>query len=98
MLDFESPVVSKDGKRIFAIGSQPRCELIPYDGKFGFAPYLDGMSIRDLSFFVDGQGMAYVTVPEGQLWRSRVDGSERPGSKVRIWHHRGFVLDSRSTN
>jgi Tol biopolymer transport system component/DNA-binding winged helix-turn-helix (wHTH) protein len=76
-LDFESPVVSKDGKRIFAIGSQPRCELVRYDGKSGFAPYLDGMSIRDLAFSVDGKWMAYVTVPEGQLWRSRVDGSKR---------------------
>jgi Tol biopolymer transport system component/DNA-binding winged helix-turn-helix (wHTH) protein len=76
-LDFESPLVSKDGKRIFAIGSQPRCEVVRYDGKSGFAPYLDGRSIRDLAFSPDGKWVAYVSVPEGQLWRSRVDGSER---------------------
>ena len=76
-LDFASPLVSRDGKRIFAIGSQPRCELVRYDGKSGFAPYLDGRSIRDLSFSADGKWVAYVSVPEGQLWRSRVDGSER---------------------
>lgn len=76
-LDFESPVVSKDGKRIFVIGSQPRSELVRYDGKSGFEPYLDGRSIQDLAFSPDGKSMAYVTVPEGQLWRSRVDGSER---------------------
>lgn len=76
-LDFASPLVSKEGKRIFAIGSQPRCELVRYDGKSGFAPYLDGGSVSDLAFSADGKWLAYVSVPEGQLWRSRVDGSER---------------------
>lgn len=76
-LDFASPLVSKDGKRIFTIGSQPRCELVRYDGKSGFAPYLAGGSVSDLAFSADGKWVAYVSVPEGQLWRSRVDGSER---------------------
>jgi Tol biopolymer transport system component/DNA-binding winged helix-turn-helix (wHTH) protein len=76
-LDFALPVVSKDGKRIFAVGAQPRCELVRYDGKSGFEPYLDWRSIRDLAFSPDGKWMTYVTVPEGQLWRSRLDGSER---------------------
>ncbi len=44
-LNFESPLVSKDGKRIFAVGAQPRCELVRYDGKSGFVPYFDGKSI-----------------------------------------------------
>lgn len=74
--DFEYPLVSKDGKRIFAVGSQPRAELVHYDGS-GFSPYLDGKSIRDLSFSADGKWVAYVSIPELQLWRSRVDGSER---------------------
>lgn len=76
-LDFETPLVSKDGKRIFAIGAQPRCELVRYDGKSGLVPYLDGHSITDPAFSTDGKWVAYVSVPEGQLWRSRVDGSER---------------------
>jgi Tol biopolymer transport system component/DNA-binding winged helix-turn-helix (wHTH) protein len=76
-LDFQSPVVSNDGKRIFAIGSQPRAELVRYGGKSGFEPYLDGSSIQDLAFSPDGKWMAYVTVPQGQLWRGRVDGTER---------------------
>jgi Tol biopolymer transport system component/DNA-binding winged helix-turn-helix (wHTH) protein len=76
-LDFEFPLVSKDGKRIFVVGSQPHCELVHYDGKSGFAQYLGGNSMRDVAFSPDGKWMAYVTVPEGQLWRSRVNGSER---------------------
>jgi DNA-binding winged helix-turn-helix (wHTH) protein len=31
-LDFSFPVASKDGKRIFAVGSQPRTELVRYNG------------------------------------------------------------------
>ena len=76
-LDFKSPLVSRDGKRVFVIGAQPRCELVRYDGKSGYVPYLDGGSISDPAFSADGKWVAYVSVPEGQLWRSRVDGSER---------------------
>jgi Tol biopolymer transport system component/DNA-binding winged helix-turn-helix (wHTH) protein len=76
-LDFLFPVASRDGKRIFAVGSQPRCELLRYDSKKGFEPYFDGRSASDLAFSADGKWVAYVSIPERQLWRSRVDGTER---------------------
>jgi len=76
-LDFLSPVASKDGKRIFAIGSQPRTELVGYNRQSGFASYLGGISATDLAFSSDGQFVAYISVPEGTLWRSKVDGSQR---------------------
>lgn len=76
-LDFFWPIASKDDNRIFAIGRQPRSEIVRYDGKSGFVPILDGISASDLAFSADGKWVAYVTVPERQLWRSRVDGSER---------------------
>jgi Tol biopolymer transport system component/DNA-binding winged helix-turn-helix (wHTH) protein len=76
-LDFTSPVSSKDGKRIFSFGAQPRCELVRFDSKSGFVPYLGGISIRDLTFSPDGEWIAYVTVPERQLWKSRADGTDR---------------------
>jgi Tol biopolymer transport system component/DNA-binding winged helix-turn-helix (wHTH) protein len=76
-LFFGSSQPSKDGKRIFAVGSQPRCELARYDSKSGFTPFLDGISASDLAFSGDGKWLAYVSVPDRQLWRSRVDGSER---------------------
>ena len=76
-LDFTLPVPSRDGKRIFAVGVQPRAELVRYDAKKGFVPYLGGMSAIGLAFSPDRQWVAYVSVPERALWRSKVDGSER---------------------
>jgi Tol biopolymer transport system component len=40
-------------------------------------PYLGGESICMVDFSRDGQWIAFVTYPEGTLWRSRIDGSER---------------------
>lgn len=76
-LNFSYPTPSTDGKRIFTVGAQPRGELIRYDSKSGFAPYLGGISASDLAFSADGHWIAYVSVPEQQLWKSKADGSER---------------------
>ena len=75
-MSFESPQPSLDGKRIFAIGEQPRGELVRFDAKSGqFLPYLGGVSAADVTFSPDGQWVAYVMYPEPILWRSRIDGS-----------------------
>jgi eukaryotic-like serine/threonine-protein kinase len=77
-LDFEYPLPSKDGKEIFAIGTSPQAEVVRYDSRSGeFVPYLPGISAEDLAFSADGQWVVYVSYPDGLLWRSRVDGSER---------------------
>lgn len=76
-LDFILPMPSRDGKRIFSVGVQPRAELVRYDAKTGFAPYFGGISAIGLAFSPDRRWVAYVSVPEQALWRSRVDGSER---------------------
>ena len=77
-LSFYSPQPSADGKKIFVIGEQPRAELVRYDAKSGqFVPYLGGISAGEVSFSRDGQWVAYVSSPDGILWRSRVDGSEK---------------------
>jgi Tol biopolymer transport system component/DNA-binding winged helix-turn-helix (wHTH) protein len=75
-LDFWLPVPSKDGKKIFAMGGQPRSEVLRYDGR-SFVPYLDGASVNDLAFSADGQHVAYISVPEGALWTSKIDGRDR---------------------
>jgi Tol biopolymer transport system component len=52
--------------------------LTRYDAKSGqFLPYLGGASVTEASFSRDGQWVAYVTYPDGTLWRSRVDGSQK---------------------
>jgi eukaryotic-like serine/threonine-protein kinase len=77
-LNFLSPQPSSDGKRIFAIGAQPRGELERFDAKSGqFMQYLAGISAADVSFSRDGQWVAYTTYPEWTLWRSRIDGSNK---------------------
>jgi eukaryotic-like serine/threonine-protein kinase len=75
-LNYYSPVPSVDGKKIFVVGSQARGELSRFDVKTQqFVPYLSGSSIEGLDFSRDGEWVAYVTFPEGSLWRSKVDGS-----------------------
>lgn len=76
-LDFTHPVPSRDGKKIFSLGVQPRAELVRYDAKIGFVPYFGGMSGIGLAFSSDGKWVAYVSIPDQVLWRSRPDGSER---------------------
>ena len=77
-IDSYRPVLSKDGKKLFVIGSVPREEIVRYDAKSGqFVPYLSGISADSLAFSTDGNWVSYVTFPEGTLWRSKVDGSQR---------------------
>lgn len=71
-------VPSRDGKKLYAIGGGPLGELVRYDAKAQqFLPYLSGISVIQLDFSKDGQWVAYVSYPDGALWRSKVDGTER---------------------
>jgi dipeptidyl aminopeptidase/acylaminoacyl peptidase len=77
-LGFHDLVPSGDGKRLFAIGVQPRAELVRYDAlSRHFVPFLGGISAGDVDFSRDGQWVTYLSYPDGSLWRSKVDGSER---------------------
>jgi eukaryotic-like serine/threonine-protein kinase len=77
-LNFYSPQPSRDGRRLFVVGEQPRAELQRYDiSSRQFVPFLSGISAGELDFTRDGQFVVYITYPEGTLWRSRVDGSDR---------------------
>jgi Tol biopolymer transport system component len=73
-----SPLPSRDGKKLFVVGEADRGELVRYDLNSGqFVPFLGGISADFLDFSKDGQWVAYVSYPEGTLWRSKADGSER---------------------
>jgi Tol biopolymer transport system component/DNA-binding winged helix-turn-helix (wHTH) protein len=77
-LRFTTPVPSSDGKRLFVLGEEHRVELFRYDRQSRrFDPYLPGLSAGPANFSPDGKWIAYVTYPDGTLWRSRVDGSEK---------------------
>ncbi|MGO9438282.1 MAG: winged helix-turn-helix domain-containing protein [Terracidiphilus sp.] len=70
------PIPAKDGKKIFAMGSTQNGELVRTDAKsHQLEPYLGGKSAEGVSFSADGQYIAYVTFPEGILWRANRDGS-----------------------
>jgi serine/threonine protein kinase/Tol biopolymer transport system component len=75
---FYSPVPSKDGKKLFVVGALDRGELTRYDVKSGaFVPFLSGISADSVRFSKDGQWVAYMSFPDGTLWKSRADGSQR---------------------
>jgi serine/threonine protein kinase/Tol biopolymer transport system component len=77
-LQFGSPIPSKDGKKLFVVGVQPRAELVRYDSKSAeVVPYLGGVSAADVEFSHDGQWVTYVSIPDYTLWRSKADGSAR---------------------
>ncbi len=77
-VSYSFPVPSKDGKTLFAVAGFHRGELERYDPKSrAFDSFLGGISAQDVSFSKDGQWVAYVTYPEGILWRSRLDDSEK---------------------
>ena len=69
---------STDAARIFTQATLPRVEVVRYDEKAKvFVPFMPAFSATDLAFSRDGQWMAYVSLPDGSLWRSRVDGTDR---------------------
>ena len=77
-LSFSSPLPSRDGKTLFVVGGLARGELVRYGAMSAeFVSFLSGMSAESVSFSRDGQWVAYVSFPDGTLWRSKLDGSQR---------------------
>ena len=75
---FVQAIAARDSERLFAVGLAPRGEVDRFDTRTGqFVPLLAGVSADFATFSKDGQWIAYVTFPDGILWRSRVDHSQR---------------------
>jgi eukaryotic-like serine/threonine-protein kinase len=77
-MKFASPLPSNDGKSIYAVGTQLRYELThinPANGQLTAPTTLPSMSGLDYSR--DGKWLVYSTYPDGILWRSHPDGSDR---------------------
>ncbi|HZD32508.1 MAG TPA: protein kinase, partial [Candidatus Angelobacter sp.] len=77
-MSLSTPIPAKDGGKLYVVGQVHRGELMRYDLKSGqFIPFLAAISAEYVDFSKDGQWVAYVSYPEGALWRSKADGSER---------------------
>jgi Tol biopolymer transport system component len=77
-MSFGSPWPGIEHDKVWALGVKPTAEVVKYDAaKHNFAAVLSGISATDLDFSPDGTWVSYVAIPDGTLWRSRADGSER---------------------
>ena len=77
-MELQSPLPSRDGKMLFVVGMTFRGELTRVDVKTG-APslYLGGVSVDWVDAARDGKQLAYVSYPQGDLWKSNADGTGR---------------------
>ena len=86
------PLPGKDGNKLFVTGRTFRGELVRYDPKASrFSPFLGGISAEFVDFSRDRQWVVYVTYPDGALWRSKADGSER----LQLTYPPGYVMNPR---
>jgi Tol biopolymer transport system component len=70
-------IPSADGKRLFVDEHQQRSDIVRYDSKSNeLVPFLSGTSAEGLDFSRDGKWVAYVSNPDGTLWRSAVTGEQ----------------------
>jgi Tol biopolymer transport system component len=77
-LSFVNPVFSRDGTKIFVVGSPSQGELVRYDvERRELITSLRGLSATHLTFSPDRQFVAYIGWPDLQLWRARADGSDK---------------------
>lgn len=77
-ISYDNPIASRDGKKLFAVGSKARGELVRYDARTRqFVSYLSGISAVEPTVSRDGKWIAYVSYPDHTLWRSNADGSGR---------------------
>jgi Tol biopolymer transport system component len=75
---FSGVSVSRDGRHLFARGDLAKGRLARYDDQSRqFVEYLGGISAEGVDTSRDGRWVAYTAYPDGTLWRSRLDGSER---------------------
>jgi eukaryotic-like serine/threonine-protein kinase len=77
-----APLPGTDGNQLFVRTIQPRGQLVRFDAKSNeFHPLFPGpppgVQATGVDFSRDGKWIAYMSYPDGSLWRSRPDGSER---------------------
>jgi Tol biopolymer transport system component len=77
-MSFGNASLAGGDKKMWAIGVDPAGEVVKYErGSKKFVPVIPGVSATDLAYSADGKWVSYVAIPEGTLWRSRANGSDR---------------------
>jgi Tol biopolymer transport system component/DNA-binding winged helix-turn-helix (wHTH) protein len=78
-LDYQAPITSRAGNRIFFIGADTRSELLEYSSaNKTFLPYGEAlMTANRVVFSRDGKWMAWISREDNSLWRSRANATER---------------------
>ena len=77
-MQLQSPLPSKDGTKLFVVGMTFRGELTSFDSKTGKPSlFLGGISADWMEVSRDGKQVVYVSYPQGDLWKSNVDGTGR---------------------
>jgi len=77
-MQLQSPLPSKDGKKLFLVGMTFRGELTSFDPKTGNGSlFLGGISADWMEASRDGKQVVYVSYPQGDLWKSNIDGTDR---------------------
>jgi Tol biopolymer transport system component len=76
-INWRDPIPGKGMNKIFSNGKTPRGELCRFDPNTKqLQPFLGGISAQDVSFSKDGRSIAYVSYPDGILWKANRDGSD----------------------
>lgn len=77
-MQLQSPLPSRDGKKLFVVGMTFRGELTHVDVKTGVASlFLGGISADWIDSTRDGKQLTYVSYPQGDLWKCNADGTGR---------------------
>jgi serine/threonine protein kinase len=72
------PEIGPEGRRTYFLANFDRGELVRYDAHAGmWVPQLGGLSATQLDYSRDGKWVVWVSCPEGVVWRSAADGSQR---------------------
>ena len=75
-LDIQAIAPASDGT-LFVIGAVDQGALQVLEPESGkYVPFLDGLSATSFTVSPDHQWMAYSDFPAGNLWKSRLDGSD----------------------
>jgi Tol biopolymer transport system component/DNA-binding winged helix-turn-helix (wHTH) protein len=78
-LDYQAPITSRIGDRVFFIGADTRSELLEYSAaNKTFLPFGEALTTANrVVFSRDGEWMAWISNDNNSLWRSRANGTER---------------------